>query len=162
MFGTAAKIAYKHLSFVAFWDSTVAEYNSSMKLKKIELGLEGDLYWPKICIVHVPGNASAATIPADATQEETEEIIRSWNTAAVLRVSPVDGKAMVGFWVDNEHCQYLNVPVETDPGGLFAMRVGDGDTNFFLIPQDHQTNYTLEFVAVVGVDDPKYTDVPLY
>lgn len=46
--------------------------------------------------------------------------------------------------------------------GLFAMCVGDGDVDFFVLPQDHKTNYQLQLVEVTNVDDPKYAETPLY
>ncbi len=133
-----------------------------MKLRKIELGLEGDEYWPKLSIVHVPGTADAAPIPTDTNQPETEEIIKSWDKAAVLKVTPADGGALIGFWASSEACQYLNVPVETTKDGLFAMRIGGSDVDFFALPQDHTMNYSLKLVEVVSIDDPKYSHVALY
>ncbi len=133
-----------------------------MKLRKIELKLEGDEYWPKLTMVHVPGSAVAKPIPEGASQSEKEDVIKSWDQAAVLRVTPADGKALVGFWVDSEHCQYLNVPVETTGDGLFAMRIGDAAIDFFIVPEDHKTNYQLELVAVTNTENPEYAAVPLY
>ncbi len=133
-----------------------------MKLRKIELKLEGDKYWPKWPIVHVEGDSSAQERPEEATQTEIEETIRSWQKAAILKVSPHDGKALVGFWVSSNMCQYLNVPVETTTEGLFAMRLGAAPTDFFLVPQDHQTNYRLEYIETVTIDDSRYEEVPLY
>lgn len=133
-----------------------------MKLRKIELKLEGDVHWPKLPIVHVDGLSSAKEIPQGASQPEAEEVIRSWQQAAVLRVTPADGRALAGFWLDADRCQYLNQPVETTADGLFAMRVGKENVDFFIIPQDHQTNYQLELVEVTGIDNPKYDNVPLY
>lgn len=133
-----------------------------MKLRKIEHKLEGDKYWPKLPIVHVQGSSSAQEIPQGASQPEAEEVIRSWQQAAVLRVTPADSKALIGFWIDAGHCQYLNEPVETTEAGLFAMRIGKDDVDFFIVPQDHQTNYQLELVEVTSIDNPKYAPVPLY
>lgn len=76
-----------------------------MKLRKIELKLEGDQYWPKVSIVHVRGNPSAKHMPDGATQPEGEQVVRTWEQAAVMRVTPADGKALVGFWASPEHCQ---------------------------------------------------------
>jgi len=133
-----------------------------MKLRKIELKLEGDQYWPILPIVHVGGDATAMPIPDGALQPELEEIIRSWDKAAILKITPNDGKAMVGFWVSSGSCQYLNVPVETTNEGLFAMRLGSGPTDFFIVPQDHQTNYQLEYIETAKIDELKHKNVPLY
>jgi hypothetical protein len=133
-----------------------------MKLEKIEQSLEGDQYWPKIPIVHVEGDKNADPIPLGATQEEGEKVIRSWDRAAVLRVAPADGKALIGFWTSAEHCQYLNVPIKTTENGTFAMRIGDKPVDFFIVPQNHNTSYRLELIEETHTNDPKYKDVPLY
>lgn len=133
-----------------------------MKLRKIELGLEGDEFWPKLSIVHVAGAAGAQSITSGTNQPEAEEIIRSWDKAAVLKITPADGGALVGFWISNNACQYLNVPVETTNEGLFAMRVGNSDVDFFVLPKNHATNYSLDLVEVVGIENPKYAHVALY
>ncbi len=133
-----------------------------MKLRKIELKLEGDQFWPRLPIVHVRGSEGAGAIPRDASDVEAEDVIKSWHEAAILRVTPADGRALIGFWKDAEHCQYLNVPVETTEDGLFAMRLGPTSTDFFIVPEDHKTNYMLELVEICSVDDPKYGEVALY
>jgi hypothetical protein len=133
-----------------------------MKLRKIELSLEGDEFWPKLSIVHVPGVAEAQSIANGMNQPEAEEVIRSWNQAAILKVTPADGGALVGFWVSNSACEYLNVPVEVTNEGLFAMRVGGSGVDFFVLPQNHKTNYSLELVEMVNIEDPKYSNVCLY
>ncbi len=137
-------------------------YNKAMKMRKIELGLEGDEYWPELSIVHVAGTSGAAPIPAGMNQPELEKVIRSWDKAAVLKVAPADGGALIGFWADSNACQYLNVPIETTSDGLFAMRVGGSAVDFFVVPQNHATNYSLELVDTVDIDDPKYAHVCLY
>ena len=134
-----------------------------MKLRKIELGLEGDEFWPKLSIVHVPGVPQAAPIPAAGMdQAEAEKVIRSWDKTAVLKVTPADGGALVGFWAASDACQYLNVPVETTKDGLFAMRIGGSDVDFFALSQNHKTNYVLELVEITGIENPKYSHIAVY
>lgn len=133
-----------------------------MKMRKIELQLEGDKYWPKVPVVHVAGTVAAQALPEGVSQEEAEAVIRGWDQVAVLRVAPADGRALIGFWTGPNHCQYLNVPVETTDDGLFAMRVGSDDTDFFIIPENHHTNYALELVTVTTLNDPSYETVPVY
>jgi hypothetical protein len=133
-----------------------------MKLRKIELGLEGNEFWPKLSIVQVAGVPEAAPLPNGLPQKEAEEIIRSWDQAAILKITPADNGALVGFWISDKACQYLNVPVETTDEGLFAMKIGNGDVSFFVVPRNHETNYTLELIEVTGVDNPAYANVNLY
>jgi hypothetical protein len=56
----------------------------------------------------------------------------------------------------------LNVPVELTTDGLFAMRISNEPVNFFIIPQDLHTNYSLELVELTSIDDPVYKEVAVF
>lgn len=130
-----------------------------MKNIKLEQQLDGDEHWPFMATVRVPGNKSAAPIPADATQPETEAIIQSWESVAVLRVKATS-EVYFGFLID-DHMQYLNVPVQVRDG-RFGVHVGDSDVIFFVFEKDMHSRPTLELVEVTTLDDPNYPNLPLY
>lgn len=60
-----------------------------------------------------------------------------------------------------DHAQFMNTPVQTDKG-KFGARIGDGDVSFFMIPKDLESQPLLRLVAITDIDDPKYSNLPLY
>lgn len=122
--------------------------------------LATDEHWPFIGSVVVEADSPAAMqIPVGASQQQAEEIVQTWQKVAVLRVSPhID--VMFGFQA-GDHMQFLNTPVETD-GGVFGARLGDGAVRFFVIPVDMKSRPVLELVTITNIDDPQYTNLPIY
>lgn len=130
-----------------------------MRDVKAEKNLAGDQYWPLIAGVNVQAKAPAPAIPEGANQEEAEEIVRSWQQVAVMKVTP-DIEVYFGFKA-GDHAQFLNVPVEKK-NGLFGARVGDGDVTFFVIPKDMVSRPLLELVEVTSINNSKYKDIQVY
>lgn len=122
--------------------------------------LAADEHWPCIGSVVVEAEPQLAMpIPAGASQQQAEEIVQTWQNIAVLRVSPnID--VMFGFQV-GDHMQFLNTPIETD-NGVFGVRLGDGVVRFFVIPVDMKSRPVLELVTTTNIDDPLYSNLPLY
>lgn len=99
------------------------------------------------------------SIPEGASQAQGEEVVQSWQRIAVLEASP-DIDVFFGFKI-GDHAQFMNTPVQTD-NGKFGARIGDGDVSFFVIPKDMESRPLLRLVAITDIDDPKYSDLPLY
>lgn len=131
-----------------------------MKDIKTQKGWTTDEFWPQLGMVSVAGSEVAEAFPLGASQQEAEKIIQTWTRIAVLRTS-ADVPVYWGYIANGTHAQFLNQPVETNEG-LFGVRVGDGDVTFFVLPVDLKSRPTLELVEVTDVDNPKYTELPLY
>lgn len=128
---------------------------------KQQLGLGGDHNWPHMPIVKIQGDPSARTWKTGAQGG----VIESWHTVAVLRVvSRYNERFKVGFKNGN-NMQNLNHIIESK-NGPFGMRIGDGDVEFFVIPDDAWSaspqKLSLEVIELTTEDDPAYADLPLY
>lgn len=126
---------------------------------KSKLNVASDDFWPFMPIVNIPGNKEAQNIPEGATQQQAEAVIKTWQKIAILEVTP-DIEVYVGF-ISGEHSQFLNVTVQKQDG-KFGMRLGHQDISFFVIPKDLKSRPTLKLVEIASIDEPKYTDLPLY
>ena len=129
-----------------------------MKNVKLEEGLIGAENWPKMGMVKVLPDAEAAHLPDDATEEQKEEIVQSWKTIAVLKVSPITNFRIA--YVIDDQMQFLKHPIPT-LNGMFGVRIGARPVKFFVIPEDLYTEMTLDLIEVTKEDNPKYEELPV-
>ncbi|HYE22491.1 MAG TPA: hypothetical protein VD998_02785 [Verrucomicrobiae bacterium] len=130
-----------------------------MRNLKLEEGLVGADNWPSMGMVKVPPDPAAAHLPDGLSDEEKEEIIQGWKTVAVLKVAPITN-FRVAFLVD-DHMQFLKHPIQT-LNGKFGVRVGARPVKFFVIPEDLNTEMSLEHIDTVKENNPNYEDLPVY
>ncbi len=130
-----------------------------MKNVKLEEGLVGGDNWPTIGMVKILPDPQATHLPDDATEEQTEEVIQSWKTVAVLKISPITN-FRIGYIID-EQARVLKFPVHT-LNGMFGMRIGARPVRFFVVPEDFSTALQLEHIETVKDDNPKYEELPVY
>jgi hypothetical protein len=130
-----------------------------MRNLKLEEGLVGEDNWPHIGVVKILPDPAAAHLPEDITDEQKEEIIQSWKTVAVLKISPITN-FRIGFMVE-DNVQFLKYPIHT-LNGMFGMRVGAKPIKFFVIPEDLGTSMSLEHIETTKEDNPKYEELPVY
>jgi hypothetical protein len=130
-----------------------------MKNLRLEEGLVGDDNWPNIGIVKVLPDPQAAHLPEDLSEQQREEIVQSWKTVAVLKVSPITN-VRVGYIIDDT-AKVLKYPIHT-LNGMFGMRVGARPVKFFVVPEDFNTALSLELIEVTKEDNSKYSELPVY
>ncbi len=130
-----------------------------MKNVKLEEGFVGAENWPKMGLVKVLPDPQAAHLPDDLSDEQREEIIQSWKTVAVLKISPITN-FRVGYVID-EQAQFLRYPIHT-LNGMFGMRVGARPIKFFVIPEDLASPMQLDYIETTKEDNPKYEELPVY
>jgi hypothetical protein len=130
-----------------------------MRNLKLEEGLVGADNWPSIGIIKIMPDISAAHLPENISDQETEEIIQSWKTVAVLKVNPITNFRL-GFMIDDQ-AQFLKYPIKT-LNGMFGVRVGARAVKFLVIPEDLLTPMTLEHVETTKEDNPRYEELPVY
>ena len=117
-----------------------------MKNVKLEEGFVGTDNWPTLGLVKVLPDPNAAHLPDDLSDEQKEEIIQSWKTVAVLKISPITN-FRIGYIID-EVAMFLRYPIHT-LNGMFGMRVGGRPVKFFVIPEDLVTR--LQIAALLSV-----------
>jgi hypothetical protein len=131
-----------------------------MRNIKIEKSFVGHDYWPGVAFLDVKGKPEAKDFPKDGTEEEMEKVIQSWKDIAVLKVSP---KIQFKFgYVQGNAFHYLKETIEVNDDGKFAVRVGDNDIRFFVLPSSLDCDLKLELVEQTKENDKKYKDLPLY
>ncbi len=130
-----------------------------MRNIKLEEGFIGADNWPTIGLAKVLPDANATHLPADATDEEKEQIMQSWTKVAVLKIHPITN-FRVGYIIDDK-AQFLKYPIHT-LNGMFGMRVGARPIKFFVVAEDLNTSMQLEYIETTSEEDPKYSELPVY
>jgi hypothetical protein len=98
-------------------------------------------------------------LPDGLSDQEREEIVQSWKTVAVLKVSPITNFRL-GFMVDDK-VQFLKYPIHT-LNGMFGVRIGARPVKFLVFPEDLATAMSLEHIETTKDENPKYSELPVY
>lgn len=131
-----------------------------MRNVKIEKNFVGHEYWPNIAFVDVKGREEATDFPKDGTEEEMEKVIQTWNDVAILKVLP-NVSFKFGYTQGNVF-HYLKESIKVTNDGMFAVRIGDGNIRFFVLPALLDCDMKLELIEQTKESDSKYKDLPLY
>ena len=134
-------------------------YSYNMRNIKLEKNLIGKEWWKGANTVHISGIEGLKPYSSELSDMENEEIMRGWQTVAVLEVKR-DAPFQVGFFSKGA-MWILKEPIAT-LDGKFGMRIGDGDVDFFAIDFIVQEAVQLTLLETVRENDLRYTDLPLY
>ena len=130
-----------------------------MRNYKVEKKLFGSKNWKRIAMVFVNGIPSAPPLLPNATEEENEEIIQSWNNILVMKAtSDRPAEFYLGFYNKNV-IEYLKHKFETNL--YFGMRIGPEDVNFFVFFKDLVSIIELEVIEQTTIDNSKYSNLLL-
>lgn len=130
-----------------------------MKNIKIEKNLIGDKFWPAVSFVDVSGQPNTKKYPEGLSTQETEKVIQTWENVAVLEVTP-NIPFKFGY-IHGNSIHYLTEVIETKDS-KFAVRIGDDNVRFFVLPNSLDRNISLKVLEITKEVNENYRDLPLY
>jgi hypothetical protein len=105
--------------------------------------------WLPVSTVRVPGVPDAG------------DRVEDWQTVAVLEVQPPEGVGFLVAFKNGGNMQRNQTPVQMR-NGRFGMRVGPEDVEFYALAIAPALQVEMRLVEVTTIDNPDYSDLPLY